>query len=792
MQLNKISILLLALTTSGMYKASAQIQGNVVDNNNQPLAGAICVASQIGSNAAISQSVTDKNGGFYIKPQNDGYYRLSISMMGYQSYIIDSIKYDGTKSLLEVIKLLPKDNRLQEIEVSYQKPAFKQELDKLTIDVASSVTAAGGNVLEVLSRAPGVIVDQQNSAIKLRGKEGVLILINNRPTYLPQAELLQMLKGINNGLVSKVEVITNPSAEMDAAGAGGVINITLKDGKGLGRSLSFGINTGYGRKGKLGGDFNFSDNYGRLGLTLSYSSNLNESKEDWRVDRTNYTNGELFTQKTITNRESEFWANTGTAAITYKINDRLSLTANAQLFLKRWNMLALNSAVTSTDLNINQRDDEKDRWTNLLSGINANYSIDSKSNLQLGFDYLHYLNQNEHNYKTAYYPLDSVENIKIDKRTPINIKVFKADYQNDLKDNLKLKVGIKTALSDFNNKVVDIDLQDESKSSLVDLNGEDMLNENIYAAYANLNYEINASLRLNAGMRYEHTSSLLLNSDKVQQYDRKYGNLFPNLSIETEVANGTAQLGYQRRIFRPSFVDLAPFVVFLDPYTYVTGNSNLNPTITDNFSLQYKVSNYLFSGEYSVNKDAINSFQPVLNEKLNTLLLTPININNVKIYSFSVSAPFKIYRWWDMTVSGNYFHHRADIANDLTGPLKMAQNSYRVNLLNTFKLPKDFTIELSGYYQNAFIVGITKREIPAEVNIGISKKINNKCSVNVVATDIFKTNIWKEKNNLSNPFLVLNRRNNFETRIVRISFSYKLGLGKLKGREKLEEEQRVN
>jgi len=792
MELKKISILLPMLATSGIYNASAQIQGNVVGTTGQPLAGVICVATQIGSKTATFQSVTDKDGEFYIKPKNLGYYSLTVSMMGFEALILDSIKYDGSINLLKVISLQQKNNRLQEIELNYEKPGSRQELDKLTIDVARSITATGGNVLDVLSRAPGVVVDQQNSAIKLRGKEGVLILINNRPTYLPQAELLQMLKGINNGLVSKVEVITNPSAEMDATGAGGVINITLKDGKGLGRNLSFGINTGYGRRGKLGGDFNFSDNYGRLGLTLSYSSNLNESKEDWRVYRTNYSNGELFTQKTITNRESDFWANTGTAAITYKVNDRLTLSANTQLFLKKWNMLALNSAVTSTNLNINQRDDEKDRWTNLLSGINANYSIDSKSNFQFGFDYLRYQNKNEHNYKTVYHPQDSVENIKIDKRTPINIKVFKVDYQNDLSDDLKIKFGIKGALSNFNNKVVDIDLQDKTKSSLVDLNGEDMLTENIYAAYSNLNYKITANLRLNAGLRYEYTSSLLLNSDNVQQYDRKYGNLFPNLSIESGIANGTAQLGYQRRIFRPSFVDLAPFVVFLDPYTYVTGNSNLRPTITDNYSLQYKWLNYLFSWEYSINKNAINSFQPVLNEKLNTLLLTPLNINNVKIYSFSISAPFKIYSWWDMTLGGNYFHHKADIANDLTGTLKVAQNSYRVNLLSTFKLPKDYTVELSGYCQNAFIVGITKREIPAELNIGASKKINDRCSVNVVANDVLKTNIWKEKNNLSNPFLELNRRNNFETRIVRVSFAYKLGSSKLKGREKLDEEQRVN
>ncbi|UZJ63188.1 TonB-dependent receptor [Sphingobacterium sp. KU25419] len=778
-----ISILLFILSTAGLNKLSAQIKGRVIESNGIPLNGVNCKLSVTEKDSIIQQSVTNENGLLSLTPPNKGYYVLTLSMIGYNTKKIDSIQYNGQVITLDPILLSSMDNRIQEIEINHERPTSRQDLDKLTIDVSKSIAASGGNVLDILSRAPGVVLDQQNSTIKLRGKEGVLILINNRQTYLPQAELLQMLKGINNGIVSKIDVITSPSADMDASGAGGVINITLKEGKGLGKNISFGINSGYGRKGKLGGDFNFSNNYGRLGFTVSYSSNFNETREDWQVDRTNYFESNLFSQKTKTNREASYLANTGTVAVNYTFNDRLTLSSNMQLFLKHWDMLAKNTAVASTGININQIDDEKDRWTNLLSGLNAKYIIDSKSNFQIGIDYLRYQNKNQHTYNSVYFSKDikdSVENIKIDKRTPINIKVFKADYENNLNNNLILSAGIKGALSSFKNTVVDKDIDNNKESSLVDLNGEDVLRENIYAIYSNLKYQINQHIKLNAGMRYEYTTSNLLDNNNVYKFDKKYGNLFPNLSIESKIGTGVAQLGYQRRILRPSFVDLAPFVVFLDPYTYVTGNSQLNPTITDNYSLQYKLSNYLLSLEYSKNKNAINSFQPILDDKLNTLLLTPINIDNVKTYNFSISVPLKPYRWWELMFSGNLFHHKASIDNDLSGILKIQQNSYRINMQNTFKLPKNYALELSGYYQNTFIVGITKREIPAEVNFGISKKINERSSINVVANDIFKTNIWKEKNDFSNPFLVLNRRNNFETRIIRVSLRTKLVLQKRK------------
>lgn len=620
-------------------------------------------------------------------------------------------------------------------------------------------------------------------------------MINGKQTYLPISEVVQMLKGVGTGVVSKIELINNPSSDMDATGSAGVINVILKKGSNLGQSFSYDVNGGYGRGGKFGGDLNYTNQFGRLSLTASYSGMYNNSKEEWKVNRRNDYHDSVFEVNTTTDRHPINITNSGSLRLDYPVNDRLSFGANVQAYFKHWNMDADNNTNVSDGLVIHQTDREHDRWYDILSGVDSRYQINPNSLITVNADYLSYVNNNQHVYNNEYSGSGATktELINTDKHTPIHITVFKTDYNNKASDSFTFKGGLKTAISSFTNNVAENNLDDPNNSLLVDLTGKDFLNENIYAAYSSAQYRLSSKISLDGGLRYEYTTSTLKDQNNLSLFDRKYGNLFPSVTAKYEINNeNTLQLGYNRRISRPSFVDIAPFIVFLDPNTYVTGNVELKPTLTDNYSVSYKLDDYFFSLEYSNNTNSISTFQPVLNVNSNTLLLTPRNIDHFKVVSFTANAPYEVSTWWKFIVSGTYSYQMVNTIYAYNERVNFSRNTVRLNITNNLTLPKGLSIELSGYVQSPFIVGITTRKIPGEVNFGLMKKLTERSSLSFVANDIFKTNIWTETNQLSTGNFSLHRNNNFETRVFRLSYAYKIGTTNHKARERVDEEKRVN
>lgn len=788
----------LCVVTFLPYLSFSQIRGTIKDTSGNNLSNVICILTNVVNPRSEFKKTSDQNGDFAFTNVVKGIYSLKLSLIGFKTEKIDSLIVNSIQVPinLDVIILHEERRQLNEVTVQYKQPALQQKMDKTIVNVGETISANGGSVLDVIERAPGIAVDRQNNNISMRGKEGVQIMINGKPTYLPVSEVVQMLKGIGTGVVSKVELISNPSSDLDASGNAGVINIILKKGSSLGKSFSYDLNGGYGRRGKLGGDINYTNQFGRLNIAASYSIIYNQMKEQWQVNRINTFHDTLFTNNTITNRSPTNLTNSGNIRLDLPVNDRLSLGANVQFYTKRWNMNADNNTISNNNQSIQQTDNERDRWLNILSGVDAKYLFNPHNYVTANADYLSYVNNNKHLYDNDYFSSGNLlrtETIATDKHTPIAIKVFKVDYNYTSNSKFTFKMGVKAALSSFTNDVNETNLNNLNNALIVNLDGKDFLNENIFAVYSTLQYAISKKVNLDGGLRYEYTSSNLTDQNNNSLFDRKYGNLFPSITAKYEInADNTLQLGYNKRIFRPSFTDIAPFIVFLDPYTYVTGNEELKPTKTDNYSLSYKLLDYFFSLEFSNNTNSISTFQPVLNTEINTLLLTPKNIDNLKVISFTANAPFELNAWWKLLASGTYFYQKIRTSYAYNEQLNLSKNAVRLNITNNFTLPEGISIELSGYIQSPFIVGITTRSIPREVNLGLLKKIDERSNISLVINDVFKTNIWTETNKLSVADFELHRMNNFETQIVRVAYTYKFGVSKQKQREKIDEEKRVN
>lgn len=270
------------------------------------------------------------------------------------------------------------------------------------------------------------------------------------------------------------------------------------------------------------------------------------------------------------------------------------------------------------------------------------------------------------------------------------------------------------------------------------------LDENITAAYASLEWRINGSNQLHGGLRYEHTSTYISTQPKKGDVDRDFGNIFPSLLYsKTFSDNLDVTFSYSRRITRPTFNDMAPFVFMVDPNTFFSGNPALQPAIIDGLKLDVKIKQAVVSLGYSDARNQIVNFQPEIDILTNKQVLRSQNLEFEKLYNINLSVPVTLTDWWDVQANTSGFYRKFKTAH-LDDNLTRDFTHFNFNLVNTIILPKDFSLELVGFYESKMIWGLWEFRPLGSLNIGIQKKLKeNKGVFRLSMDDIFYTNIWK-------------------------------------------------
>lgn len=352
---------------------------------------------------------------------------------------------------------------------------------------------------------------------------------------------------------------------------------------------------------------------------------------------------------------------------------------------------------------INQYITESNKWNHYLGNFNLQHSFKEDEILVLNVDYLHYDDNNPSKYFIQYHDnnneLISSEEINVTKKTPINTLVGKLDYNVNLEKDWKLEAGLKTSNTSFENDGSVSNLVDGTLTVNEDLTNKYNLSENISAAYSSLNYKFNEKTIMIAGLRYEYTNTVLSTVIQHGIIDRHYGKLFPTLYLSHDLnKNNTLQFSYSRWITRPSFNELAPFIVFQSPDTYVSGNEKLQPSISDVFKSDYKYKSVLVSFTYSIANDAIRRFQPTQDQNKNILYLASRNLDQVNMSSLMLSFPLTLTKWWNL--QNNFNGVIQNVRTDYDGQkLDISLKNFNINMINNFKITKGLTGELSGFYQ---------------------------------------------------------------------------------------------
>ncbi|GJM34816.1 MAG: TonB-dependent receptor [Saprospiraceae bacterium] len=763
---------------------------------------------QVSDSALIKGQVTLEDGTYLLENLNPGNYAIEINMLGFKAYRTDTFVLTSQTGEKNMGATTMKEDvtELDAVEVVAKKPLFEQKADRLVVNVANTITSAGSTALEVLERSPGVMVNRQNNSISISGKSGVVVMINGRINYMSAEAVVQLLAGISSENIEKIELITTPPANFDAEGNAGFINIVLKKNLDDGFSGSYSLSAGYG-KGEVGNaSLNFNYRQGKFNLYGDYSHLRNAQDQVFIFQRSVKVDNELIETNTHSDREPLQVNHNGRLGLDVQVSEKTVVGALFSIYDTKWTMDAFNTAMISTNQvpqsQIEIQNVELNQWRHYGGNLNLQHTFNEGETLNFDVDYLYYRDNNPTNYLNAYFDgndnFDYAENTRSGKLTPIKIGVGKLDYGRQMGEKVKMSTGLKGTISSFTNDVSVEKLVGQIWESDPELTNKYELHENILAAFADLDISLDKKTSVKVGLRYEYTDSQLDAIENERIVDRQYGRLFPSLFISRKInEKKSVNFSYSRRITRPTFNDMAPFVIFVDPTTFFSGNPALQPAFSNTFKLDYQLKSALFSLQYSKEDSTIARFQSRVIPGTNQQLIFAQNMKYNKTASLTVSLPFSPAKWWNMYINASGIWQEAGIyIEDLLDIVDL--KSLNVFSSQTFTLPENFTFELTGFYNSGSLFGSFVVKPFGAVNAGLQKKFKrNGSTLRLGFDNIFNTlsfNMSSEVPALEQSFI---GELQFAQPTIKLTYSHNFGNRKMKGQRKRatgseEERQRVN
>lgn len=638
--------------------------------------------------------------------------------------------------------------QLGSVTVRGAKPVFQQRSDGMVINVESSILSKGSSVLDILERSPGVIIDHRNNGIVLNGKNGVMVMLNGKLMRMPPEQLITLLNSMSADDIEKIELLTTPPAKYDAEGSAGLINIVLKKDKRPGTKGSLSLTGGYGWGEKATASLNLAHNTGKLDLHGSYS----------------YVHDRSY--QSVLGQGSEFTPVLGGATDFYflGVTKPLENSHNASLGveLKTNPKRRIGGSINYNDSrnfenHFNQTDytvlpdsllrykgtiNGRNRWRNIISSLYTEKEIRSGEKINTGLDYLYYNNNSPTDVQSSFPDtLLAPARQKGFANTSIQVGVAKIDYTKQLNQRLSLETGAKATYTESSGRSGIESLVNGEWVARMETSNYIKMKESIGALYASVNGKLNPSTILVIGARYEYSQTRISNGNTGQKtIDRNLGKLFPDLSLSGKFnEKADWQLSYTERISRPSYNDLASYVAYNDAISVFTGNPLLKPTITRNVKVGANYHGYSFSVLASRDEDPIAGWQITASPSGDLVYITPQNITWQNNLTFQANAPWKVNNWWNMSYSfvGGWRQFRIDYTPQ---PVEKTYFGYSLNFTQSFRLPKQYSAELSGWYNSLSYYGSARVEGYGTLSAGIKKELNNeKGTFQLSAGDLFRS-----------------------------------------------------
>lgn len=769
---------------------NATLVGQVLDaNTDVPLEFATFSVYNRTDSTLVNGTVTDLDGKFEMKIA-PGLYYATIDFLSYQQKTLPEINIPVNKNRLDlgIITMSESSQMLEEVEVVAEKSQLQLKLDKRVFNVGKDLSNTGANAAELLDNVPSVNVDVEGN-VSLRGSENVRILIDGKPSGLVGISSADALRQLQGDIVQSVEVITNPSARYDAEGEVGIINIVLKKEKREGVNGSFSLNAGY------------PENFG-----ASYSLNMRKEKFNLFSNfGTNYRTGpgQGFRYQESINPDGELEIYESDRS-----HERGGISGNLQLgsdwYINKHNTLSTSILYKRSWEDNTARLDYRDYDENydlIESTSRLNEEAETENNFEVSIGHVKTFENKDHKWSTDFKYItnqeieladytqtgDNLENPILQRsdntENETNI-FFQSDYVVPVGETGKLEAGTRITLRTIENDYKVEELQDDGEWLVFsELDDQLRYTENIYAAYLIYGNEVNR-FSYQFGLRMEHSdieTALIQSGDK---NPRQYTDWFPSAHFSYEfTSKDQLQLSYSRRLSRPRFRNLLPFFSYTDNRSNYSGNPDLNPEYTNSVELGYlkyfEKGSVLSSIYYRYRTGVITRVTDLLEDGITTARF-PVNLAYENAYGIEFSGNYEITKWWD--INGNFNFYRAIRAGTFKDERISADTYTWSTRWNTqFQITKKTDFQITANYRAPRIVPQGKVKAMYSINLGASMQIlKGKGTLTLSVRDLLNSRKWRSITDTDELFL--NSEFQWRARQFLMSFNYRLGKNKSKGR----------
>ncbi|OAV46133.1 TonB-dependent receptor domain-containing protein [Lewinella sp. 4G2] len=771
---------------------NGEIKGLLVDADDLPVIYAN-VALYADSNL-VKVETTDDAGLFRIVNVQPGDYVLTASYLGAPDLNRELTVTAGMNDL-EVLKMAPAAVELAEATVVAKRAMVEVKPDRTVFNVQGTINAVGDNGLDLLRKAPGVTIDN-NDNINVLSRSGVLVYIDGKRSPLSGDELSGYLRSLTAEQIDRIDIITNPGAKYEAEGNAGIIDIRLvkNENEGANGSANFTATQAFYNRinGSVTGNYRNSklNTFGSVGFVDGENFNVfnfvTQQNELETIERTRFNN----TWNNVNYRFGTDFFLSKKHTVGFLINGLTQEGVNANV--SNVSIAAIGQPVDSVLVANSVADDTRDQTT---YNLNYRYDIDKDKSLNVDLDYGRFRNTSVRTQPNVYFSpsgevLTEIVN-EFDTPRDIDIYTFQTDYEQPLAGG-QFGAGIRLSRVSTNNTFLFFDLptgspiRNDDKSNLFDYT------ENVYAGYLSYQNKFNEKWSYSAGLRTEQTDAegdlTTFNSQEADPVQLNYLSFFPSAGLTyalNQQKGNTLALNYSRRINRPDYNVLNPFRNQISQLSFELGNPDLQPEIVDNIELGYTLNyRYNFKLAFSETSNQITRLIGPDPEDDRAGFISWDNLASNTVVSFNASIPVTVTKWWNafFNINAAHINNQADYGEN--GSVDVQVFTYNGFTQHTFTLPAKITAELSGFYSGPGVWGgVFEYEPIYQVNFGFQRRfLNDQLNVKLSANDIFWTQGFKGGSSFNGQ--VGTGRGRWDSRNVALALSYNFGNQKVKSRRR--------
>ena len=772
------------------------LRGQVQDADGNAVAFANVALYQAVDSSLYKVETTDDSGIFRFASLNDGNYNLAVTYLGAPDLKQANIEIAGNDQDLGILAMAPAAVELETATVTATRALVEVKPDRTVFNVQGTINAVGQNGIDLLRKAPGVTIDN-NDNINVLSRSGVLVYVDGKRLPLAGADLANYLRSLTAEQIDRFEIITNPGAKYEAEGNAGIIDIRLKkaENEGANGTASYSVTQGrYNRmNGSVSGNYRNSklNAFGQLGAVTGENFN--------NIDFDITQNG-LFLEEEMRDRNS--WDN-----VNFRFGTDFFVGKNHTIGFLMGGSFQDGLARGRDDFRISTIGGPVDSI--LLAGstsedgryqstYNINYRFDPGQgrSLNVDLDYGRFRNTSLRQQPNTYVTPDRstvLTEIVNSFDTPRDIDIYtgKVDYEQPIGGG-QFGAGVKFTRVGTGNTFLFFDekngnpVRNDDRSNLFDYD------EDVYAAYLSYAGKFSEAISYSAGLRTELTDATGLltafNNQDAPPVELNYLSFFPSAGLTYALnaqKGNTLSLNYGRRINRPDYNVLNPFRNQVSQLSYERGNPFLNPEIVDNLELGYTMAyRYNFKFAYSKTSDQITRLLGPDDIDPRAGFISWDNLAEQTVLSFTASLPFTVTPKWDafFNLSASHIDNQADYGEN--GSIDLQVFSYSIFQQQTFKLPGEFTGEVSGYFAGPGVWGgVFEYETSWSLNLGLQKKfLRDQLNVKLSANDIFYETGWDGFSEFNGQRSEGSGR--WDSRNVALSLSYAFGNQKVKSRKR--------